>query len=53
MDARRLTRRSFLGGGLAALFWISFATLTGLPATTAPIGLTRDGLPVGVQIVGP
>ena len=35
------------------LFWISFATLTGLPATTAPIGLTADGLPVGVQIMGP
>ena len=35
------------------LFWISFATLTGLPATTAPAGLTRDGLPVGVQILGP
>ena len=34
-------------------FWISFATLTGLPATTAPIGLTDDGLPVGIQIVGP
>jgi amidase len=34
-------------------FWISFATLTGLPATTAPVGLTAAGLPVGVQIVGP
>jgi amidase len=35
------------------LFWISFATLTGLPATIAPIGSTRDGLPVGIQIMGP
>jgi amidase len=34
-------------------FWISFATLTGLPATTAPVGFTRGGLPVGIQIVGP
>jgi amidase len=34
-------------------FWISFATLTGLPATTAPVGLTNDGLPVGIQILGP
>jgi len=35
------------------LFWISFATMTGLPATTAPIGLTNKGLPVGIQIIGP
>jgi amidase len=35
------------------MFWISFATLTGLPATTAPVGLTRDGLPCGIQILGP
>jgi amidase len=34
-------------------FWISFASLAGLPATTAPVGLTRGGLPVGIQIVGP
>ncbi len=34
-------------------FWISFATLGGLPATTAPVGLTRSGLPVGIQILGP
>ena len=34
-------------------FWISFASVAGLPATTAPVGLTRGGLPVGVQILGP
>ena len=34
------------------LFWISFATMTGLPAVTAPVGLTGEGLPVGIQIMG-
>ena len=33
--------------------WIATATLTGCPATTAPIGLTPDGLPAGIQIMGP
>jgi amidase len=35
------------------LFWISFATLTGLPSTVFPIGLTGTGLPVGLQVIGP
>ena len=35
------------------LDYISPATLTGCPATTAPVGLSRSGLPVGLQIVGP
>jgi amidase len=33
--------------------WISVATYTGCPATVAPVGRTRDGLPVGLQIMGP
>jgi amidase len=33
--------------------WISFATATGNPATSAPIGRTKAGLPVGIQIVAP
>ena len=36
--------------------WIAPAyliTLVSLPAATAPAGLTRDGLPVGMQIVAP
>jgi amidase len=34
------------------LAWATIATLTGLPATAAPIGRNDDGLPIGVQIIG-
>lgn len=50
---RRLATPEGPRGYMDLLFWIAFATLTGLPATTAPVGVTRDGLPVGIQIVGP
>ncbi len=33
--------------------WPSVATLTGLPATAMPIGRGPDGLPIGMQIIGP
>jgi amidase len=35
------------------LGWIAAASLTGCPATVAPVGKTTSGLPVGVQIMGP
>jgi amidase len=35
------------------LFWAGIAGIAYLPATVAPVGLAADGLPVGVQIVGP
>jgi amidase len=34
------------------LAWAGPATLNGLPATTAPIGHSASGLPIGVQIIG-
>ena len=34
-------------------FWVSHASLPGLPAVAAPIGRTPGELPVGAQIVGP
>ena len=42
--------------GGAQPFWnllryISAATLTGCPATTLPVGLSRSGLPVGLQVM--
>ena len=33
--------------------WPGMATLANLPATAVPIGVTRAGLPIGAQIIGP
>ncbi len=33
--------------------WAGLTIVSYLPATVAPVGLTKSGLPVGVQIVGP
>ncbi|QWG12820.1 amidase [Bradyrhizobium sediminis] len=35
------------------LTWPGIATLPGLPATAIPLGLSPQGLPLGVQILGP
>jgi amidase len=37
----------------ALLPWVGLTCVSYLPATVAPIGFTPEGLPVGVQIVGP
>ena len=35
------------------MVWPGIATAPGLPSTAVPIGLSENGLPLGVQIVGP
>ncbi|GAA5039934.1 amidase [Actinopolymorpha pittospori] len=35
------------------LVWAGIASAPGLPATVAPIAHASDGLPIGVQIIGP
>lgn len=35
------------------LFFPSLAILTGQPATAFPVGLNADGLPLGLQVIGP
>ena len=35
------------------MVWAGLVGMAYLPATVAPVGRTRDGLPVGIQIVGP
>lgn len=37
----------------ALLPWVGLSCVSYLPATVAPVGSTPEGLPVGVQIVGP
>ncbi len=47
-DERRIGDRPYTD----QVFWITHASFAGLPAVVAPAGLA-DGLPVGVQILGP
>ena len=53
MDARTIATPEGARNYMDLLFWMTAATLNGLPATVAPAGLTPGGLPVGLQIVGP
>ncbi len=57
-DHQRLTKRRLDVNGteqpyLDVIHWAGLATGSFLPAAVAPIGQTKTGLPIGVQIVGP
>ncbi|WP_213290364.1 amidase family protein [Bradyrhizobium sp. sGM-13] len=38
---------------LSLIVWSTVATPPGLPATAMPVGRSKAGLPIGVQIIGP
>ena len=38
---------------LSLIVWSTVATPPGLPATVMPVGRSKAGLPIGVQIIGP
>jgi aspartyl-tRNA(Asn)/glutamyl-tRNA(Gln) amidotransferase subunit A len=47
--------QAIAGQHVAPTAWIAFsalANLAGLPAASVPIGMTRDGRPIGLQITG-
>jgi amidase len=52
-DERRVNVNGTLAPYAEQLFFAGLASLSYLPATAAPIGLTAEGLPVGMQIIGP
>jgi len=53
LPARRMRINDAEHPYFAQLFWAGLATAPFLPSTVAPVGLTAEGLPVGMQIVGP
>jgi amidase len=52
-EGRRLTIDGADTPYFAPLFWAGLATASYLPATIIPAGQGPDGLPIGVQIIGP
>jgi amidase len=50
---RRVTIDGELHDYADQLVWSGLATTSGLPATVAPVGPSAEGLPIGVQLVGP
>ena len=53
MEERRLDIDGAAHPYLSQIVWATLATPPGLPATVMPIGRSREGLPIGVQIIGP
>lgn len=49
---RRITVNGQTRAYMDQFCWIAFATLLGLPATSVPIGRTKEGLPFSVQVIG-
>ena len=57
-DHRPMMQREIVIGGKTMPYglqgtWAGPATISGQPATAMPIGLSSEGLPIGVQIIGP
>ena len=51
--SRRVTIDGEPRGFAEQLAWAGLATFPNLPSTAVPAGRTREGLPIGIQILGP
>lgn len=52
-DDRRLNINGVERAYWTARFWSGLATVAQLPATVVPTGPDQDGVPIGIQVVGP
>jgi amidase len=52
-DQRTLTVNGVAQPYMDILVWVGLAGAVYLPAATVPIGLTEEGLPLAVQVIGP
>ena len=56
-DADIVTRTIDIDGvvapNVAQLIWAGLAILTGMPSVAFPSGRTAEGLPIGLQLMGP
>ena len=49
---RRITVNGQQRAYMDQFCWIALATLLGLPATSVPVGTTKEGLPYNIQVIG-
>jgi amidase len=53
VDSRRIIVNGISRPYSDQIPWASLPGVCGLPAVVLPAGLARDGLPVGLQVIGP
>jgi amidase len=53
VDERTIEVNGKIVAARAVIYYSALPILTGLPSTAVPVGLSKDGLPIGIQAIGP